>query len=324
MKAYTHKPCSFCSMLFLILLGIIPIQNSFAQATKSTSPVSVAILDLSSQNVPNKELGSECAALLNVFLSQSDHLILVERTELDKLLAEQGIGLSGTITSSSAAQIGQLTGAKVLVTGKVFNAGKKTYIITKIIGTETSRVFGEKETVGTLNDLEIACEKLSTKIETLIKTRSHMLLAPIKTRDSLISELAQGLDTSKLPTLRISIQENHIGRSIIDPAAETELISILTQLGFKVIGEGSNQAPDLTISGEAFSEFAMSMRDFVSCRGRVELKVTQTKTKEIIFADREMGVAVDLAENIAAKKALQTTSTRLAERLVNDLKKRYQ
>ena len=40
-------------------------------------------------------------------------------------------------------QIGHLTGAKVLVTGRVFNVGRETMIVAKIIGTETSRVYGE-------------------------------------------------------------------------------------------------------------------------------------------------------------------------------------
>ena len=76
-------------------------------------------------------------------LSAEPNLILVERAELDKALGEQELGLSGTVTPESAAKIGQLTGAKVLVTGRVFKTDTELFIVAKIIGTETSRVYGE-------------------------------------------------------------------------------------------------------------------------------------------------------------------------------------
>ena len=44
-------------------------------------------------------------------------MILVERAELEKVLGEAELGLSGTVSPETAARIGHLTGAKVLVTG---------------------------------------------------------------------------------------------------------------------------------------------------------------------------------------------------------------
>ncbi len=67
----------------------------------------------------------------------------MERADIEKILGEHELGLSGTVSADSAAKIGQLTGAKVLVTGRVFKAEGELFIVAKIIGTETSRVYGE-------------------------------------------------------------------------------------------------------------------------------------------------------------------------------------
>jgi hypothetical protein len=64
--------------------------------------------------------------------------------ELDKALGEQELGLSGAIAPAAAAKVGQLTGAKVLVTGRVMQAGSETLVVAKLIGTDTGRVFAAK------------------------------------------------------------------------------------------------------------------------------------------------------------------------------------
>jgi hypothetical protein len=60
------------------------------------------------------DVGPKVATLINANLSVEPNLIIVERAELEKALGEQELGLSGTVTSDSAAKVGQLTGAKVL------------------------------------------------------------------------------------------------------------------------------------------------------------------------------------------------------------------
>ncbi len=90
-----------------------------------------------------RDLGPQIATLVNANLSAEPNLITVERAELDKALGEQELGLSGTVTPDSAAKVGHLTGAKVLVTGRVFKTDTELFIVAKIIGTETSRVYGE-------------------------------------------------------------------------------------------------------------------------------------------------------------------------------------
>src|SRR5690606_30251057 len=80
--------------------------------------------------------------LLFAELAADPTMFLVDREELDKVLTEQSLGASGVVNASEAAQLGQLTGAKLLVTGSVMQVDRKTFLVAKIMGTETTRVVG--------------------------------------------------------------------------------------------------------------------------------------------------------------------------------------
>jgi hypothetical protein len=64
----------------------------------------------------------------------------------------------------------------------------------------------------------------------------------------------------------------------------------------------------------------MRKGNLISCKARVELKA-QKRTGEILAVDRQTSVAVDVAEQTAAKTALQQAAAELAERLVPALLK---
>ena len=58
------------------------------------------------------------------------------------MVEEQELNLSGAIKPGEATRVGQLTGAKLLITGSVVQVDKSIYLVAKVIGTETSRVAG--------------------------------------------------------------------------------------------------------------------------------------------------------------------------------------
>ena len=84
--------------------------------------LTVAVFDFESKDEAVRDLGPKVATLVNANLSAEPQIITVERAELEKVLGEQELGLSGTVYPDTAAKVGQLTGAKVLVTGRVFKA----------------------------------------------------------------------------------------------------------------------------------------------------------------------------------------------------------
>lgn len=275
----------------------------------------IAVFDFESKDEAVRDLGPKVASLLNATLSAEPDLITVERAELQKVMGEQELALSGTVSADTAAKVGHLTGAKILVTGRVFKVEKETIIVAKIISTETSRVYGEmvKGTAATaLTDL---AGELARKIAKTVTQKGDTLVSKLETWEQRIDKMVKSLKDGKRPAVSVKIAERHFGGPVIDPAAETELGLILQKAGFTVVDDNSPQKADVEITGEAFSAYGMRKGNLISCRARVELKA-QKRTGEIISIDRQTSVAVDIAEQVAAKTALQNAAAEVAERLV--------
>jgi hypothetical protein len=285
----------------------------------SSEVLTVAVFDFDSKDESVRDLGPKVATLINANLSAEPQLITVERAELDKALGEQELGLSGTVTPDSAAKVGQLTGAKVLVTGRVFKADEQTIIVAKIIGTETSRVYGEVVTGKPGAAITDLSAELAKKIAADVTQKGDMLVAKVELREDRVAKIKKELDGKKLPAVSVKISEQHFGQFVIDPAAQTELSLILQQCGFAVVDSGSTNKPDVEITGEAISEFGMQKGNLKSCRARIEIKARDVASGNIISEDRQTSVAVDLAEHIAAKTALQNGADVLAERVIPKL-----
>lgn len=283
-------------------------------------PLTVAVFNFQTSGEKLASKGAEAALLLGTQLSAAPNLILVERQELEKALGEQELGLSGTVSPETAAKVGTLTGAKVLVTGRVFEAGAKNYLVVKIIGTETSRVFGEAATFNDPATLDKAVAELAPKVAAIIGAQAAALVAKIEDPAARLARLKEAIAGRKLPSVMITVTERHLTRPVIDPAVETELALTLQQLGFEVIDpKTSAKHADVTVSGEAFSEAAGRRGNLISCRARVELKAARAADGKLLVTDRQTDVAIDLAENIAAKSALEIAARKLLDRLVPKL-----
>ena len=278
--------------------------------------LTVAVFDFESTDKAISDLGPKVATLLNANLSADPRIITVERAELEKALGEQEMGLSGTIKPETAAKVGHLTGAKVLVTGRVFMVDKEIMIVAKIIGTETSRVYGEIGKASGAASVSDATTALATRIADTVAKRADTLVAKVEKPEDRIEKIRKSLKTDKLPVVEVHIAERHFGGITIDPAAQTEVSFILQKCGFTLIDEKSSQKPDLEFVGEALSEFGMRKGNLVSCKGRVELKIRDKATGKILAVDRQTSVAVDLSEQMAAKAALQQAAQELAERMI--------
>jgi Curli production assembly/transport component CsgG len=302
------------ALIFVLLLPLVPA------AAAPPDILTVAIFDFESKDEPVRDLGPQIATLLNANLSAEPRIITVERAELEKVLGEQELGLSGTISPDTAARVGHLTGAKVLVTGRVFKVDKELVVVSKIIGTETSRVYGELVKGTSATPITDLAAGLAKKIAATITQKGDTLVAKVQTREERIARIKKSLPAGKLPAVSVKIPERHFGQPVIDPAAQTELALILKDCGFTLVDDQSPEKPDLEITGDAFSAFGPRKGNLISCKARVELKA-QKRTGEILAVDRQTSVAVDITEQTAAKTALQNAAASLAERLLPKIAK---
>src|SRR5205823_263246 len=124
-----------------------------------------------------KDYGSKVTDILFARLGTKPDLYLVDRADLGKIQSELELNLSGAVRAKEATQIGQLSGAKLLIQGSVLEADKKIYLVAKIVGTETSRL--EVVSVeGKLSDaLGPLVEKLADQIADRVKEKGGQLVA---------------------------------------------------------------------------------------------------------------------------------------------------
>jgi hypothetical protein len=309
---------------FSHLLATIALCASaaFAQsaAAEKPAPLPTAVFDFQAGDRSLEKKGAEVGIMLNALLSTNPDVFLVERQEVEKILGEQEFGLSGTVSPESAAKIGSLIGAKVLVTGRVFETEGKSCLVAKVIGTETGRVFGEMTTAPSLDNLEAPVGELAGKIAAILAKQSAALVAEVEDPAARMERLKKAISGNNLPAVLVTISEQHLARPVIDPAAQTELMKTLREAGFEVVtaATAAGRSDVATITGEAISEFGMRRGNLVSCRARIEVTVKDASGK-LIATDRQMDVAVDIAEHAAGKKALEAAALKLADRLVPKL-----
>jgi hypothetical protein len=308
-----------------------PAPTGGAAAAKAAL-VTVAVLDYEAASPGNPELGSQIAEILTARLSVEDGLDLVERAKLGQIMKEQHLTLVGLADPQQAAQIGKLLGAKLLIMGKAFMMDSKLMIVTKVVGVETSLVKGTLRSVEQSKPLSEAVAAVSEDVAALVRRDAAKLLpADVKLEDP-VAEIRKELGDRPRPTVAVIIPEQHRTRVVIDPAAETEIKHLLVECGFRVVDTGRNdladwakgmmhgqQSPwpaaladaDVIVVGEAFSEFALRTGDLVTCAARAEVNLISRHNGEILLADRDTQRAVDLAEAIAGKTALQKAGHRL-------------
>src|ERR1051325_2717226 len=171
--------------------------------------LTVAVFDFESTDKAIADLGPKVSTLVNANLSADSRIITVERAELEKVLGEQEMGLSGTIQPETAAKVGHLTGAKVLISGRVFMVERDIMMVAKIIGTETSRVYGEVGRAPDMSAINSTTTALAKKIADTVSQKTETLVAKAETPEDRIEKIRKALKSDKLPAVEVHIAERH-------------------------------------------------------------------------------------------------------------------
>ena len=101
-----------------LALGAFGVGDAEAQNGK----VRIAVMNFennSSWSWWGDNLGRAAADELTTQLFKGNVFSVIERAQLDAILAEQDLGASGAVTAASAAHIGQLLGAQLILTGSI-------------------------------------------------------------------------------------------------------------------------------------------------------------------------------------------------------------
>jgi len=262
---------------------------------------------------------STVTTLVTVNLASATNLVLVERAELTAALKEQAFGVSGLVNPDAAAKIGQITGAKVLVSGHVMKVGDNhLVVVANIVGTETGRLFADMVEGAGDNLLDLTSQ-LSRKIAQTISDQGTNLIAPAtETSVQRLDRIIKGLGTNR-PSVSVDIQyKSGTGHSV---AAETEFGLDLLKAGFKVLDEKSDRKPDIEITGVETVFPGPREGNLFTYGGDIVLKVQDRRTGALLAFEHEAAKGADSARGPGMRAAEVNTVDALAEKVLPALAK---
>lgn len=290
-------------LLITVCLTLLPYASLCAEEG-TPQPLSAAVLDFKETAQEHEGLGPSVSALLQVQLTVHSGTILVERAELHEILAEQELTLSDVVTPAQAAQVAQLTGAEVLISGRVFSVGKRVHLVAKVISASNSRVFGATASYDEGKPIDPALEQLGKEVAKILEEKSADLRGGPSLEERTLANMKSMLEKHPVGRLYVNIPEVIIQTRVPDPAAQTEMARSFEMVGWTVVD--AEKDADLIIRGEAFAETGVRRGNLWFTRARLEFTVTDAAGK-ILKTDRVVCGNVDLAQAVSAKGALQKT-----------------
>jgi TolB-like protein len=297
------------------LLGLLPGFGALA-ADKSAPQLSVAVYDFSDAEKSGGNYGAKVTALVTANLSAESDIVMVERSDLRKALGEQAVGISGMVNADTAAKIGQITGAKVLVSGQVMKMDKgRLVIVANIVGTETGRLFAEKVDGAAENLTDLTME-LSRNVAKNIRDHAAGFVGnETMTHEQYLDRMVKNITGTNRPSVSVAF---HFPKKH-DPTSSTansEMSLILQKAGFTVVDSHSEHKPDIEITGVVDGQPGPKKGSLFSCRVVVEGKAQERKTGKIIIIDREIGDAVDTGKMTASRNAQARATDEFAEKIL--------
>ena len=309
---------SACAFLCSISVAAAQVD----EANKEGNPPEPAVVRLAVFDIDVVGgLETDAAAITDqvvAMFSAADGVALVNRDQLSKVAEEHKIALSGLVDNASAVQLGKFVSAQYVVVGRASRIGEMRYLLIKFIQVETT----VQSTLTAKAHVRHGLDGLLKQLREPLSKRLAKLRQPaIDGADAELAELRRQMEPLREKVFLVSIDEQHLGRPLADPAAQMAIVKRLQRLGLKVIvphqpvdgwkkslarqGRYADEKVDFLVEGEGISAFAAELQGLTSCRARVELRLVALPGHVVQLTDRGIGARADLVEAFAAKAALE-------------------
>lgn len=142
--------------LFIVVLFAIP--------ALAADKIAIAIVNFDANDVPRQE-ALKITELIRNEMVNSGLYTVVERTQVDKILREQGFQQTGCTDVSCAVQMGKLLSARKMLVGSVMRFGDQIAITGRIVDVEKGVAeFSEKEIASSYDYIPVAVERFADKL----------------------------------------------------------------------------------------------------------------------------------------------------------------
>jgi len=142
-----------------------PAERRPEPAREQRPPVNLAVAELTGKNVSQAD-ASIVADFLRTELVNTERFVVVDRANMDKLLAEAGFQqLSGCTEAECAVQMGKLLNVQWMAVGSVSKLMDTYYITVNLVEVETGKIIAShNQEATTTRELLSACRTLAQRI----------------------------------------------------------------------------------------------------------------------------------------------------------------
>jgi len=166
----------FICILLTLFLSVPLASDSGAVSGK----IRLAVIDFeqkATQEFQGKQIGEIVAEWLITSLVNTGRFEVVERAQMQKILKEQQLGLTGMISQETAAKVGEILGVKVIITGSVIQIGNTYDLNARLINVEDGSILKAERIRGTgLESLERMMDSLAESIKKDFPLEGYVVL----------------------------------------------------------------------------------------------------------------------------------------------------
>jgi hypothetical protein len=166
------------------LLPLLVFASASLFAREATpDALTVGICDFESKVEKGPGLGTQVAAMLIARLSAAHEFQRVEHAVFGEDMEGRPLEKPRDLTLDQVVAIGIVNGAKVLVTGRIFDVQDQTVIVAKITGVATGCVYGEIVKGAASTSLSDLSSQLADKISATITEEAKTFTFPANAAD---------------------------------------------------------------------------------------------------------------------------------------------
>ncbi|MGH7491249.1 MAG: CsgG/HfaB family protein [bacterium] len=247
----------------------VPARESRIKPTNTPSPahrpeapivtlvgdrLSIAILPFETKGV-GREIGpiDVLDKLTTVFVNLNRFKV-IERAQLEKILAEQKLGLSGVIDVGTAAEIGKGIGVDAVVCGSISHAGNTASIDARLVDTESAAIISAQDAFA--NNLSLpALSQMISDVAVKIKNETPLVHGYVINTDRERLTFDFGRTNGMRKGMKCVVYRqgapivhpitNEVIGKMIDELCEAQLTEVLDGYSFANITKAKSGAPQI-------------------------------------------------------------------------------
>jgi len=125
---------------------ISELSQQIANKMSAKQKTTIAVIEFTDLQGNVTDFGRYLAEELITRLYDTEKFKVIERQQLNKVIAEQKLSLSGVIDPASAKQLGKILGVDAIVSGTTTNLAQSLKVNARLISTESGEIFAVAST----------------------------------------------------------------------------------------------------------------------------------------------------------------------------------